>query len=133
MTGNDELKHVGVLGMRWGHRRGGGLVGAIQRSAAKAQKKDVADLRKAGMNDLADAVAKNKPPYSGERWQNAKDYLTGMTNARKLCRSLPILKKKYKSLDKTKQVEVEKKVHKVMLVISGLAAASLLIDAARMR
>lgn len=48
---NDELRHFGVMGMRWGRRRA--------QSAAKAGSRDAADLRKHGFKKEAAAVQKN--------------------------------------------------------------------------
>ena len=46
-----EIKHFGVLGMRWNVHR--------LNSAIKTQKKDAADFRKHGMNDHAKAIDAN--------------------------------------------------------------------------
>ena len=50
MMENKELKHVGVLGMKWGRRRG---------RAADAADRDAASLRKAGYHKEAAALTEN--------------------------------------------------------------------------
>jgi hypothetical protein len=65
MTNNNELKHVGVLGMHWGSRRGSGTninFGGRHKRLGKAigqNKKDIADLRKHGYKEEAKGLAGN--------------------------------------------------------------------------
>ena len=64
---NNELKHVGVLGMRWGRRSGSSESGSINfgrqhRRLGKAvatNKRDIADLRKHGYKEEAKGLAAN--------------------------------------------------------------------------
>lgn len=86
-----DLKHWGVLGMHWGVSSGGGsggVSGAIRRSAAKANAKDVASLRKHGFTKEADAVAGN---------------MKGGGSSKKPTAHLVLSKKHYEALAATKE------------------------------
>ena len=122
MIGNDELKHVGVLGMRWGHRT----------RVSSGEGVGISTRGRSGIAIGGDG-RKHDKIFGKRNMTKVKDYLTGMTNARSFCKESWLLKKKYNSLDKTGKEKMEKKVRTALLVVSGIAVADLVIQMASQR
>lgn len=81
---SDDIMHYGVIGMKWGVRKGRNLGESLRtrrlKRSIKANEKDVQSLRKAGYKTEADAVAKvgqkqsEKLKKSQERDKAKADY-----------------------------------------------------------
>ena len=106
-----NLKHVGVVGMRWGTRRGssGGSSGGGKRKTSFLP---------------TDADGRTVNKLFGKRNRvKIRNFLLGDPD--KFIKKFPGMKKKYSSLSKTGRVEMKRRVTKGLATVSILSIAAL--------
>lgn len=68
---NSELKHYGVLGMRWGRRSGGSITSSKTKKASKKNKKKVSEMSDSELREKVNRIQMEQQ-YSKLTSQNVK-------------------------------------------------------------
>jgi hypothetical protein len=133
MKKDNELEHVGVLGMRWGvhtDESGGGSGGGKGSSLHRRMRNAIGDKLtiKQGTPGrdipLRDRKTRNKTGLSGgNNLTKARNWLLG--DAETGIANVPFLNKKYNSLNKADRAKFESRTRGVLSAISLTAIGSL--------
>lgn len=107
-----ELKHVGVLGMHWGVRR-----------ARPQSSRSSSSGRKTAFGPTDSDGRKVNKLFGKRNRKKIRNFLLG--NPDKFIKDMPIMNKKYKSLDKAQQEIMRKRTSNVLATISVISMASL--------